>query len=84
MRNYRPENDYGPHLSNGAVISEHMHALHHAVSMHLVDLKEAGFEFPSFPMSLPRTQIVIPVGPDGEPRRLGGVGGFMGYPVLIL
>ena len=66
MRNYRPENDYGPLLSNGAVNWEHMQALHHVVSMHLVDLKEAGLEFPSFPMSLPQTQIVIPVGPDGE------------------
>lgn len=65
MRNYRPENDYGPLLSNGAVNWEHMQALHHVVSMHLVDLKEAGFEFPVFPMSLPQTQIVIPVGPDG-------------------
>jgi len=66
MRNYQPENDYGPLLSNGAVNWEHMQALHHVVSMHLVDLNEAGTEFPSFPMSLPQTQIVIPVGPDGE------------------
>ena len=66
MRNYRPDNDYGPLLSTGAVNWEHMQALHHVVSMHLVDLEEGGFEFPSFPMSLPQTQMVIPVGPDGE------------------
>ena len=66
MSNYRPENDYGPLLSNGAVNWEHMQALHHVVSMHLVDLNVAGIEFPSFPMSLPHTQIVIPVRPDEE------------------
>ena len=66
MRNYRPENDYGPLLSSGAVNWEHMQALHHVVSMHLVDLEETGTEFPSFPMSLPQTQIVIPVGPNEE------------------
>ena len=64
LRNYQSENDYGPLLSNGAVNWEHMQALHHVVSMHLVDLKEAGFEFPTFPMSLSQMQIVIPVGSD--------------------
>ena len=81
---YRPENDYGPLLSNGAVNWEHMQALLHVVSMYMVDPKEAGFEFPSFPMSLPQTLIVIPVVPDGESTRLGGVGRFMGYLVLLL
>ena len=67
MRNYRPENDYGPFLFNGSVNWEHMQALHHVVSMHLFDMKEAGLEFPSFPMSLPLMQMVIPpVRPDGE------------------
>ena len=66
MRNYRPENDYGPLLSNGTVNWEHMQALHHVVSMHLVDLKEAGFEFPKFSMSLPQMQIVIPVGENQD------------------
>ena len=35
MRNYQPENDYGPFLSNGAVNWEHMQALHHVVSMQI-------------------------------------------------
>ena len=43
-----------------------MQALHHVVSMNLVDLKEAVIEFPTFSMSLPQTQIVIPDGPDRE------------------
>ena len=63
MRHYGPENDYGPFLFNGTVNWEHMQALHHVVSMHLVDMKEAGLEFPTFPMSLLQTQIVIPVRP---------------------
>ncbi|KAF8157961.1 hypothetical protein B0H34DRAFT_706937 [Crassisporium funariophilum] len=63
MRNYRPENDYGPFLPNGAVNWEHVQTLHHVVSMHLVDLKEdEDFEFAIFPMSLPYTQIVVPKG----------------------
>ena len=66
MRNYRPENDYGPLFSDGTVNWEHMQALHHVVSMHLVDLKAAGLQFPSFPMSLPQMQIVTPVMPDGD------------------
>ena len=67
MRNYRPENDYGPLFCNGAVNWEHMQALHHVVSMNLVDsMREAGLEFSTFPMSLPLTQIVIPVRPDLE------------------
>ena len=66
MGNYEPENDYGPLFSNGAVNWEHMQALHHVISMHLVDMSQAGFGFPEFPMSLRQTQIVIPVGLDGE------------------
>ena len=66
MRHYGPENDYGPLLVGGGVNWEHMQALHHVVSMHLVDMKEAGLEFPTFPMSLLQTQIVIPVRPDDD------------------
>jgi hypothetical protein len=31
MRNYQPENEYGPLLFDGAVNWEHMQALHHVV-----------------------------------------------------
>ena len=61
MRHYQPENAYGPLLFSGAVNWEHMQALHHVVSMHLVDMREAGFEFSVFPMSLPHMQVVTPV-----------------------
>lgn len=67
MRNYRPENEYGPFLFDGAVNWEHMQALHHVVSMHLIDMsKETGREFFVFPMSLPQMQIMIPGVSDGE------------------
>lgn len=75
MRHYRSDNKYGPFLANGAVNWEHMQALHHAVSMHLVDLREdEDFEFAVFPMSLPFTQIVIPRNLDEE-RDWAGLSG---------
>ncbi|KAF5377965.1 hypothetical protein D9615_006704 [Tricholomella constricta] len=65
MRNYRPESDYGPLDSQGRVNWVHVQALHHVVSMHLVDLQEdESFKFAIFPMSLPFTQSVIPPGVD--------------------
>lgn len=67
MRNYRPENDYGPLFSNGSVNWDHMQALHHVVSMHLVDMEDEGFEYRVFPMSLLQTQTVLPAVPgEGE------------------
>ena len=66
LRNYQPENEYGPLLSNGGVNWEHMQALHHVVSMHLVDLAEGEIAFLTFPMSLPKMQIVIPEGSDRD------------------
>lgn len=66
MRNYGPENEYGPLLSNGAVNWVHMQALHHVVSMHLVDMREAGLVIPLFPMSLSEMQVVIPVEEEGK------------------
>ncbi|KAF8963017.1 hypothetical protein BDZ97DRAFT_1822636 [Flammula alnicola] len=77
MRNYRPENEYGPLLENGAVNWEHVQALHHVVSMHLVDLREdEDFVFAVFPMSLPFTQIVVPDGIDlDEEKDWAGVTG---------
>lgn len=65
MRNYQPDNAYGPFDAKGCVNWVHVQALHHVVSMHLVDLREdESFEFAIFPLSLPFTQIVVP--PDGE------------------
>ena len=67
ISNYRFENDYGPFFSNGSVNWEHVQALHHVVSMHLVDMGEEGeFEFPVFPMSLPQMRMMIPLVTDGE------------------
>lgn len=63
LRNYRPENEYGPLLPSGEVNWEHMQALHHVVSMHVVEMRgDEDFLFAVFPMSLPFTQIVIPRG----------------------
>ncbi|PPQ71334.1 hypothetical protein CVT25_001632, partial [Psilocybe cyanescens] len=61
LPNYRPETEYGPFFSTGEVNWEHMQAIHHVVSMHLVDLQdEAEFKFPIFPLSLPFIQSTIP------------------------
>jgi hypothetical protein len=61
MRNYRPDNQYGPFLWDGGVDWEHMRALHHVVSMHLVDLREDEDEFEyAVLLSLPFTQIIVP------------------------
>jgi len=63
LRNYRPENEYGPFHPNGTVNWEHIQAIHHVVSTHLVDVEEnEDFEYAIFPMSLPFTQILIPDG----------------------
>jgi len=69
MRNYRPENDYGPFFSNGTVNWQHMQALHHVVSMHIVDMRDDGFDFPVFPMSLQQTQILMPDGEEGKENK---------------
>jgi len=61
MRNYHPDNKYGPFLSDGRVNWKHVQALHHVVSMHMVTLREdEEFEYAVFPLSLPYTQIIIP------------------------
>lgn len=60
LRNYRSDNIYGPFDADGHVNWVHVQALHHVVSMHIVDLQEDdNFEFAIFPMSLPYTQPVI-------------------------
>jgi hypothetical protein len=63
LRNYRWGNDFGPFDERGCVNWVHLQALHHTVSMHLVDLQvDEDFEFAVFPLSIPLTQIVIPEG----------------------
>ncbi|KAF9465325.1 hypothetical protein BDZ94DRAFT_1254290 [Collybia nuda] len=78
MRNYRWDNEFGPFDSQDCVDWVHLQALHHVVSMHVVDLSEdEDFVFAIFPMSLPFTQIVMPggVNPD-EVEDWAGVGGL--------
>ena len=63
LRNYRPENEYGPLLASGKVNWIHMQAIHHVVSMHLVDMSnEEPLILALFPMTLPFTQAAIPRG----------------------
>ncbi|KAG6902628.1 hypothetical protein C0995_014234 [Termitomyces sp. Mi166 len=64
MRNYSPENLYGPLNATGDVNWVHVQAIHHVVSMHIVDLQEEDttFQFAIFPMSIQTTQIVLPPG----------------------
>jgi len=40
LKNYRPEREYGPFLETGETNWEHIQAIHHVMSMHLVDLQE--------------------------------------------
>lgn len=68
MAKYRPESQYGPLLLDGTVNWEHIQAIHHVVSMHVVDIQEdAQFEFTIFPMSMPYSQIVMPTEPAEGP-----------------
>ncbi|KAG6898402.1 hypothetical protein C0992_004113 [Termitomyces sp. T32_za158] len=64
MRNYCPDNLYGPFNAAGGVNWVHVQALHHLVSMHIVDLhgEDESFQFAIFPMSIQTTQVVLPVG----------------------
>ena len=76
MRNYHPDNQHGPFLLDGAVDWEHMQALHHVVSMHLVDLRDDGDEHEyTVLLSLPFTQIVIPNDIPEEESDWAGVTG---------
>jgi len=72
LRNYRPQNDFGPFLLGDPSSTEglsvnwvHVQALHHVMSMHSVELNEDDeFDFIVYRMSLPYTQIIIPPGVD--------------------
>ena len=77
MRNYHPDNKYGPFLADDTVDWKHMQALHHVVSMHMVSLKEdEEFEYAVFPLSLPYTQIVMPREDPEEKDDWAGVNGY--------
>ncbi|KAH0585840.1 hypothetical protein H2248_007131 [Termitomyces sp. 'cryptogamus'] len=65
MRNYSRDNLYGPLNMTGGVNWVHVQAIHHVVSMHIVDFQQeedASFRFAIFPMSIQTTQIVLPPG----------------------
>ncbi|THH18366.1 hypothetical protein EW146_g2599 [Bondarzewia mesenterica] len=67
MRHYQYDNEFGPFMPDGSgcVNWVHLQALHHAVSMHCVDIDESTeFEFVILQMSMPYCQSVIPVGLD--------------------
>lgn len=78
LRNYRWDNEFGPFDEKGCVNWVHVRAVHHTVSMHVVDLQEdEDFEFAIFPLSIPFTQIVIPEGVDlDEEEDWAGVAGL--------
>ncbi|TFY82906.1 hypothetical protein EWM64_g1100 [Hericium alpestre] len=83
MRHYTYANEFGPFLPDeegmesgigdgGRLVVNwvHVQALHHDVSMHLVNLEEdAPFEYAIFPMSLPYCQSIITEGVDMATER---------------
>ncbi|TFK68962.1 hypothetical protein BDN72DRAFT_797050 [Pluteus cervinus] len=78
LRNYRWDNEFGPFDEQGGVNWVHMQALHHVVSMHVVDVKEEleHDRIWKYQMSIPHTQIVIPRGLDlDETKDWAGVTG---------
>ncbi|KZT19986.1 hypothetical protein NEOLEDRAFT_1182915 [Neolentinus lepideus HHB14362 ss-1] len=67
MRNYKWDNEFGPFAMDGSgrVNWLHVRALHHCMSLHLVDMSEdEEFVFTIFPMSLPYCQTILPAGLD--------------------
>lgn len=81
MRNYRWENDFGPYTPEGVrggVNWEHMQAIHHVMSRHVVALNEGeDFEYATYEMSMPYTQISIPRGLDlAKERDWAGITGI--------
>jgi len=63
LRNYLPENDYGPFMPDGSVNWIHLCAIRHVVSSHLMDIDEdthEDIENINFPISLSFTQICLP------------------------
>lgn len=65
FRNYSVRNDFGPFFDNGTVNWVHARALHHVMSMQVLEQQGISndpeeFEYALYPMSLPFTQIVVP------------------------
>jgi hypothetical protein len=66
LRNYGYDNSFGPYMPDGSgrINWVHVHAVHRAIAMHLVDLREDDsdepFVFPLIPISMPYCQSVIP------------------------
>ncbi|TCD68516.1 hypothetical protein EIP91_010572 [Steccherinum ochraceum] len=65
MRNYKPENEFGPFLPDrsGRVNWEHVLYLQHVMSMHILPqgIPERADAFTIFPLSLPYCQSLIPM-----------------------
>ena len=81
MRNYRWDNDFGPYTTDGVrggVNWEHMQAIHHVMSRHVVVLNEGeDFKYAIYKMSMPYTQISIPRGLDlAKERDWAGITGL--------
>jgi hypothetical protein len=67
LRNYLPENEYGPFMRDGTVNWVHLCAIRHVVSSHLMDIDEdthEEVEYRNFPISLAFTQICLPQSVD--------------------
>ncbi|KAF5340129.1 hypothetical protein D9758_013144 [Tetrapyrgos nigripes] len=65
MRNYTWANEFGPFKADGRVNWEHVKAIHHTISMHLLPpIEDMDFLMLLYPLSAPRSQIVIPQGVD--------------------
>jgi hypothetical protein len=63
LRNYGYDSSFGPYMRDGTgrINWVHVHAVHRAIAMHLVDLREdETFVFPLIPISMPYCQSVIP------------------------
>lgn len=80
MRRYTRENRFGPFVRDGSctVDWELMCALHHVLSMHVVDISEDSDEaetYTIFPMSLPFCQPVLQNGQEADRRDWAGVTG---------
>jgi len=80
QRHYSWLNHFGPFRMDGSgrVNWIHMRAIHHVISMHVVDLGDNDeFIFAVFPMSLPFCQPIIPEGMDlDQEQDWAGVAGY--------
>lgn len=80
LRNYGYDSSFGPYMSDGSgrINWVHLHAIHRAIAMHLVDLREdEPFVFPLIPISMPYCQSIIPPGMDlAKERDWAGVEGL--------